>query len=278
MKNILARPLFFTSSILFSSFIAFSPAEGRSPREVNCDEGETIQEQLDKAQDGDVIEVSGICSENILIVKSTITLSGAGGATLDGLDTTTPTIRVRGLNVRIEDFASISGGSNVVQVHRGASADIRNNVIENGTRSGVLVNQSGYARVTGNTIRNNGTHGVVVRQSASADILSNTIGGDALSGNGFRGIQVSDAAEADIDDNIITNNGSDGIRIRRTSHMRLSEETGLGVPNLIEGNGGRGIRCQRNSTINSGTPQNFGAGNGSGNTFIDGTCVVEGAL
>jgi hypothetical protein len=44
MKNIFARPLFFTLSILFLSFIAYSPAEGRAPREVNCDEGETIQD------------------------------------------------------------------------------------------------------------------------------------------------------------------------------------------------------------------------------------------
>jgi parallel beta-helix repeat protein len=277
MKNIFARPAFITLSILFLSLTTLSPAEARAPREVNCDEGETIQEQLDKAQIGDVIEVSGACSENILIVNSAITLRGVGGATLDGPDTTTPTIRVRGLNTRIEDFASISGGSNVVHVQRGASADILNNVVENGASSGVLVNQSAYARVTGNTIKNNGTQGVNVRQSASADILSNVIGGDALSGNGLRGIQVSDAAEADIDDNTITNNGSDGIRIRRTSHIRLSEEGGLGVPNLIEANGGRGVRCQTNSSIRSPFAQDFGAGNGSGN-FLNQGCVVDGTV
>jgi parallel beta-helix repeat protein len=277
MKNILAKTGFTALSMLALFFFSLPQVEAATFK-VKCDKGkQTIQKKLDKAKDGDVIEVSGSCSENILIVNNSITLRGVGGATLDGPDTTTPTISVRGLNTRIEDFASISGGANVVHVQRGASSDIRNNVIENGTRSGVLVNQSGYARLTGNVIQNNGTHGVSVRQSASVDILSNTVGGDALSGNSLRGIQVSDAAEGDIDDNDITNNGSDGIRIRRTSHIRLSEEAGLGVANLIEGNGGRGIRCQTNSSIRSGIAQNFGAGNNQQN-FQNQGCFQEGPV
>jgi parallel beta-helix repeat protein len=277
MKNILAKTGFVVLSMLVALFFSILQVDAATFK-VNCDKGnQTIQKKLDKAKDGDVIEVSGSCSENILIVNNSITLRGMGGATLDGPDTTTPTISVRGLNTRIEDFASISGGANVVHVQRGASADIRNNVIENGTRSGVLVNQSGYARLTGNVIQNNGVHGVSVRQSASVDILSNTIGGDALSGNLLRGIQVSDVAEGDIDDNDITNNGSDGIRIRRTSHIRLSEEMGLGVANLIEGNGGRGIRCQTNSSIRSGIAQNFGAGNNQQN-FQNQGCIQEGPV
>lgn len=276
MKTISEKIGLTALSGLFLFFIASSPAEGRAPRKVNCDNGETIQAELGKAQDGDVIEVSGPCTENIVIENNRITLRGVGGATLTGPDATESTVLVRGLNVRIEDFAApgfISGGSNVVQVQRGASADIRNNVIENGVSSGVLVNQSAYARVMGNTVQNNGTQGVTIRQSASADVLSN----DILN-NGLRGIQVSDAAEADIDDNDIINNGSDGIRVRRTSHIRLSEEPGLGVPNRINGNSGRGIRCQTNSTIRSATPQDFTGGNTLGNTLFDATCVTEGPI
>lgn len=272
MKTIFVKLSFISLSLLFLFFLVSSQAEGRAPRVVNCDEGETVQAELDKAQDGDVIEVSGACSEHIVIVNNRITLRGVGGATLNGPDANEHTIQVRGPNTVIRDFSSISGGANVIIVQRGASADIRNNTIEGGASSGILVNQSGYARISNNTIRNNALQGVNVRQSASADILSNT-----LSTNTLRGVQVSGGAEADVDDNSITNNGSDGIRIRRTSHLRLSEEGGLGVANLIEGNGGRGIRCQTGSSIRSPFAQNFGAGNNLGN-FLNQGCDVDGTV
>ena len=237
-------------------------------RRVKCDKGKSIQKALGKAKPGDVIEVFGDCSENIVIENNRITLRGLGWATLNGPDTTMPTIRVRGLNVTIRDFASISGGSNVIIVHRGASAVIRNNIIENGRRA-ILVNQSAYAGIEDNIIRNHTTRdAVTVRQSAAADIISNVI-----TGNAERGIRVEDGAAADIEDNEILNNGSDGIRVRRTSAIRFR-----GPPNLIQGNGGRGIRCQTNSSIDSNTFQNFGTGNTRENTRIESGCILTGML
>lgn len=240
---------------------------------VDCNKGQNLQTEVSKAKDGDFVEVAGVCSENVVIEKNRITMSAVGGATLNGPDADQPTIRVRGLNVTVENFASISGGSNVVLIHRAGSATFQGNTIENGSSSGALVNNSGFVRLAGDTIRNNTNHGVVVRQAASADIFSNNI-----TGNGIRGIQVSDGASADIDKNAITSNGSDGIRVRRTSHVRVSEDSDFGQPNLIELNGGRGVRCQINSSVTSGVPQNLGAGNNLGNTFFDSTCVPEGAL
>lgn len=272
MKNILAKTGFTTLVMLPLFFFSISQAEA-SLLDVDCDKGEKVQDELDDAEDGDVIEVSGTCVENITINKNRITLEGQPGATLTAAVDEGSTITVQGLNTNISGFSSISGSgiTSVINVQRGSSVEIQGNTIENGVGFGIIVNSSAYARILGNTIQNNDIAGINVRQSASADILSNTV-----TGTRRQGIIVSAGAEADIDDNVITNNGGDGIRVRRTSHIRLSGKPGFGQANLIEGNL-RAVRCLSNSSIFSDKPQNFGTGNRFGNR-IDVTCVVIGVL
>jgi len=279
MENILAKTGFIILIIPILLVFSLPQAEAKGPKthKVNCDKKkQTIQKKLDKAKDGDVIEVSGDCSENIIIENNRITLRAVAGATLTAADPNGTTIRVRGLNTQILDFASISEGRNVIIVERGASALIQSNTIENGRR-GIRIHQGAYASIVGNTIQNNnamgGREGIAVVQSAAADILSNII-----TGSGRDGILVSDGAAADIDDNDITGNGRDGIRVTFTSHIRLSSEPGLGLANRINGNTGRGVQCQINSSIRSGTAQDFTGGNTGGNTLIASSCFVSGAL
>jgi parallel beta-helix repeat protein len=261
----------FGCGMVFLSFFPQDLAAKRARDLVKCDRGETIQAALDRARPGDEIEVSGHCVENIVIEENRITLKGLSGATISAADPELSTIGVLGLNTRIENFASISGGSNGIVVHRGASAVIRGNTVENAASNGINVNNSAFARIDGNTVRNNGGQGINIRQSAAADIFSNTV-----TGNTQRGIQVGEAASADIADNTITANLSDGIRVRRTAHIRLSDDPQFNQPNLIEGNSGRGIFCRTNSSINFGAAQDFGTGNAQGNTLFEATCVTEG--
>lgn len=278
MKNILSKVGFIILIIPILLILSLSQAEVKGPKthKVNCDKKkQTIQKKVDKANPGDVIEVSGDCRENIIIENNRITLRAVAGATLTAANPDGTTIRVRGLNTRILDFASISEGRNVIIVERGASALIQSNTIEDGRR-GIRVHQGAYASIVGNIIQNNdvsgGRDGIAVVQLASADIVSNTI-----TRNGGNGILVGDGSAADIDDNTITDNVSNGILVRFTSHIRLSSEPGLGKANLIQGNN-RGIVCQTNSSIRSGKAQNFGTGNFPGNTLIQTTCVVSGTL
>jgi hypothetical protein len=243
------------------------------PKLVDCNEGASIQVALDKAKDGTVVEVKGFCVENITILKNQITLRAVDEATLAGPDISRSTIEVQALNVRIENFSSISGGRDVIRVHRSGSADIEANTIEGGDRHGIQIVHGSYAHIELNTIQHNKAVGVNVRQTASADIRSNTI-----SENDKQAIQVSAAAAADIDDNTITGNLGNGIRVRRTAHIRLSESSSFGQANTIEGNGGYGTQCRTNSSVRSGTGQSFGAGNGLGNLLIQFSCVVSGVI
>ncbi len=269
MQTSMTKVAYFIIAAFFALSDRSAVAAGGTHR-VKCVGNNTIQKALDKAHDGDVIHVVGNCTEHVVIEKNRITLIADPGASLSAPDNSNPAIRIRGQNVRVEGFSSISGGNQVIQVDRGGSADIVNNTIENGDR-GILVTQNAYARVARNIIRDNGeSGGVTVRNSAAADVDSNTI-----TANMGIGVSVDDGASVDLDDNQITLNTGDGIRVRGTSHIRLSLNPDLGQANFIEGNL-RGIRCQFNSSIRSGIAQNYGTGNTLANSLVD--CSVNGPV
>jgi parallel beta-helix repeat protein len=249
---------------------------------VNCP-NRSIQNTLNSilVLDGDTIRVTGNCNENIVIAKNRIVLEAVNGATLNGPNVSVPTISVKGLNVEIRGFASISGGRSAIRVERGGSAVIEQNTLTNSLR-GILVIQSSYASIFNNTIENNvgnsiSSIGIEVRQSSAADIIRNTIQNNQASG-----IVITDGSAADIDENTILNNGGDGILILRTSHARLAGDPASGLENFLQGNN-RGVACNQNSSLRSDGPQDFGTGNPtgdpSGNTSgITGGCTVSGTV
>ncbi|MFQ5883233.1 MAG: right-handed parallel beta-helix repeat-containing protein [Candidatus Methylomirabilales bacterium] len=156
-------------------------------KKVDCDNGKSIQKELDGTKDGDTVEVSGSCIENITITKDSIELIAVSGASITAADNANDTITVLGRNVRIQGFSPISGGNNAVIVRRGGSAVIEGNTIQNADNTGVRVTGSSYARIAGNTITDNGTtsggffgeHGIALRLSSAADILGNFITNNA---------------------------------------------------------------------------------------------------
>jgi parallel beta-helix repeat protein len=263
------------TAIFLCIFYSAQQVSAKSFLTVDCNKKQRIQTALDAANDGDVIQVSGNCNENVVIDKNRLRLEAVAGATLNGPNVNDPTIAVKGLNVEIRGFASISGGRSTIRVEGGGSAVIEQNILQNSLR-GILVIQSSYARIENNTIQNHAgpsSIGIEVRQSSAADIFFNTIQNNQLSG-----IQISDGSAADIDENNILNNGSFGILIRRTSHARLGGDPVSGVANFIQGNN-TGIGCQQNSSLVSDAPQKFGTGNTNGNTTgITGGCTVVGTV
>src|SRR5262245_30341731 len=53
-------------------------------RNVECNKGETIGEELTKADTGDKIRVTGTCRKHVTITTDRLTLDGQGTAILDG--------------------------------------------------------------------------------------------------------------------------------------------------------------------------------------------------
>ena len=263
--------------------VAFSASNADA--KTDCDKGDSIQTALDKSDDGDRVEVSGSCIENITITKDSIELIAVSGASITAADNANDTITVLGRNVRIQGFLPISGGNNAVIVRRGGSAVIEDNTIQNAQNTGVRVKEAAYARIAGNTITGNGTtsagffgeHGIALRLSSAADILGNFI-----TSNARHGIIVGEGSAAEIDGNTITDNGRNGISVGSSAHVQLSSLGGVGIPNVLERNGnntlelpGFGVTCGGFSTLRVDETQLFGTGtdaNKSGDAAISDNC------
>jgi len=59
--------------VILFFFLFFLPQAKAEVLRVKCDNGKKIQKKLELAVSGDVIKVSGTCSENITIRTSSIT-------------------------------------------------------------------------------------------------------------------------------------------------------------------------------------------------------------
>src|SRR5512135_2899708 len=97
---------------------------------VNCP-SDSLQSAINLAQPGDTVQVSGSCSENILVrnEKQRISIDGGGSATITAATNLSPTFNVRGKGILIQGL-TISGGSDGIEVNRGSNVVINNNEIK----------------------------------------------------------------------------------------------------------------------------------------------------
>ena len=238
------------SSILMISVLVLTAPEARGATiSVSCP-GQTVQAAVDSASAGDIIAVSGTCSENVLIrnEKQRITLSGSG-TTISGPSSSSPTLNVRGKGIAIQGFV-ITGGRDGVHVNRGSNAVITGNTIQGTGRHGILVDQLGFAVITSNIIQNNlNGSGIVVSENSVARIGFNldtdgAASGNTIQGNGGPGIVLSRTSSARIAGNLVAaNTGGDGIQITRLSQADLAQ-------NNVSNNSGSGVFVTQNSGVN----------------------------
>ena len=96
-------------------------AKSAKPKTVDCTQGQSIQSVLDKATGPVVIDVRGICQENVLIEGKTVTLRGLDPATdgIQGIPASPPpsaTLVIRFAEVTIENLSISNGPANGVRV------------------------------------------------------------------------------------------------------------------------------------------------------------------
>ena len=224
---------------------------------VDCDAGGKIGAALVNMKPGDTLLAKGTCRENVVITTemARLTLDGQGTATIDAPDFSRVAIDVTGRDITIRGF-TITGGRHGINVVRGATAIIANNVIHHtGTKAGpgrgfgIEIGQQSFASIVGNTIRDNPRYGIHVGESSSARIGFTDIaiqgGGNVIENNGQFGVAVSGSSNARIVGNTIRKNRGDGIQLNANSNARIAG-------NVISGNGGSGVFVTDNSNVNFG--------------------------
>lgn len=274
-------------SVLASSLLIPALSEARTVT-FACGGQKSLSAAIRSLAPGDVILVSGLCTENVVVPEEIVrvTIDGQGSATINGPSASQASVVIRGTNITLAGF-TISGGLDGINVSRNGAATLSGNVIQSTGRDGVSINQSATARVTNNVIQNNPRAGITVTESASVrvglltfdgletvpggtgpnQILGNAedgirihrsssgiILGNTISSNGRDGVLVFRAAYADISSNVINSNGRHGINVGESSAVRLGEDAGTALdemPNTTTiNNGAFGINCSLNATLN----------------------------
>src|SRR5580765_2569575 len=97
------------------AFVVNSPVRGDSIKSVSvdCDAGETIAKALTKGDERKplLIQISGTCSENVLIDRNDVVLASTSGGTVRGTDPAINVIVVTASRVTI-DGLTVTGGRN----------------------------------------------------------------------------------------------------------------------------------------------------------------------
>lgn len=237
---------------------------------VDCEAGGKIGAALVNMKPGDTLLVKGTCRENVVITTemARLILDGQGTATIDAPDFGRGAIDVTGRDITIRGF-TITGGRHGINVVRGSTAIIANNVIHHtgskagpGRGFGVEIGQQSFASIVGNTIRDNPRYGIHVGESSAARIGFTDIeiqgGGNVIENNGQFGVAVSGSSNARIIGNTIRKNRDDGVQVNANSNARISG-------NVISGNGGSGVFVTDNSNVifgeNIGSTNPYGAPN-----------------
>lgn len=249
-----------TAIMFLLTCVSLIPAKGDAATvTVDC-AAASLQAAINAAASGTIINVSGICNENISISqsKNLITINGGGAATIHGVDLNKHSIDIKGRGIVIKKL-TITGGIDGIYVNDGGTAICDTNIIQNTGRHGIAVSQNSHADIISSTIQNNPIHGINVTESSSARIgfltyQDTTAKPNTIKLNGGNGVVVARSSSAVIVGNKISNNTNNGIAVIRASHADISQNT-------INANKNNGIVADGNSGVN--------LGNFAGTTIFD---------
>ena len=156
---------------MIASIGLFATSASAANRTVNCDEGKSIQDALEKGKGSATelyIDVSGSCEEVVTIKRDDVTIDGGETATVIG------TIVVEGGNRIIVREITITGpgpGAGAV----GGNLKLIKVAITGNSGLGVLAADSAYVGISKSTISNNGQNGVLAREGSSVFIRYTSI-------------------------------------------------------------------------------------------------------
>ncbi|MEO8349647.1 MAG: right-handed parallel beta-helix repeat-containing protein, partial [Acidobacteriota bacterium] len=137
---------------------------------VDCTMGQTIQAAIDREDGPLVVDVHGICEENVSIVRKNVTLRGVDPLT-DGIDGVVAVPQLAALRLRYVEFAQVQNLTIRNGPAAGISAAFSTLILENcritgHAGQGISATQGTFVDATGTTISQNGGAAVNV-QTAS---------------------------------------------------------------------------------------------------------------
>ena len=221
----------------------FATSASAANRTVNCDEGQSIQDALEKGKGSAshlYIDVSGSCEEVVTIKRDDVTIDGGENATVIG------TIVVEGGNRIIVREITITGpglGAGAV----GGNLKLIKVVVTGNSGLGVLAADSAYVGMSRSIIQNNVTTGVLARQGSSVFIRETSI-----SGHEDYGIILTSNSTGNVVSNSTISGNYIGISARNSSTVIVNNSDVLNNTNSgIEADNGANVVVDEGTTISS---------------------------
>ena len=132
---------------------------------VDCSK-KSLAAELEKAKPGETITFTGICSGPVVIRTDNLTLSGAGGAVIDGGGR--DGVVIAGAHgITLADFEVRSADTGIVG-RNGAHATISGVTSRLNRTSGISLQTGSSGILTNTAVRDNGLHGLDLQTGASA--------------------------------------------------------------------------------------------------------------
>lgn len=215
---------------------------------VRCDQGQTIGRVLRRVSAGDILKITGLCAESIVLDKDGLTLTGENGATIDG--GTAPS----------EAVVFIDGARGVT---------LEGLVIRNGADQGLLASHQAQVMLKDLDIRENGTVGLSVDRSHfeidGLTLVNNQTGGmDAYTGST---VVLKGAIE-------VVDNGGDGLVVNGKSFLELR-----GAVVEASNNAGSGVAVINDSRLQIFSfPEAQGSGINADSNGFAGVAVLGSAI
>ena len=227
---------------MIASIALFATSVSAANRTVNCDEGKSIQDALEKGQGSAAplyIDVSGTCEEVVTIKRDDVTIDGSENATVVG------TIVVEGGNRIIVREITITGPGPAAGAVGGNLKLIRVAITGN-SGLGVLAADSAYVGMSRSTIENNGS-GVLAQQGSSVFVRETNI-----SGNEDYGILLTSNSTGTVVSNSTISENYIGISARNSSTVIVNNSDVLNNTNSgIEADNGATVVIDEGTTISS---------------------------
>lgn len=194
------------------------PALSNSVHRVNCDKGHTITDALKRADLGDTIRVTGICTERVVIEADRLTLDGEGTAVLDGAGGGPTGFGEGGVlviagahGVLIKGLTVQNGNSHGISGRDGATFAVHNSTVRDNAVGGILILNNSFAELKDVAVQRTGGIGIVVENTSTA-VLKGSVSSTA---SGSNGIAVQSGSTLEIRGGSVhsTNNGGGGVDI-----------------------------------------------------------------
>jgi len=226
--------------------------------DVNCAGGDSIQATLNSPSVQNhpalvLINVFGVCSENLVVTRRVVIRAGAPGAGITAANHSQNVVRSSnpGLGSTFLGLIglTISGGSAGVLVDFATQVQLSNCVVSN-NGTGIVVSHQGLVRLGETVVENNAADGVSATNGAQV-----VVGGGAVRNNGRDGLSLNAGAAAALDGSAeIASNARYGISLAAGSWLALNAATitGSALTGIFVG-GASTVALQKGATITANT-------------------------